>query len=170
MKITIIYDTKTGNTKRMAQAVAEGAEGFEGIEVIMKHIDDASPEDLLSEGLVIGSPTYCGLMTWKLKKLFDESVKTAWGKVDGHIGAAFSSSGGLGGGNEISLCSILTSLMNYGFIVFGLTEYAGRGVTAHYGAVAVGDPGELEVKACRRLGEKTAEYVSRMFGGNRKEE
>ena len=164
MRITIIYDTLTGNTERMAQAVAEGAGGWEGIEVVLKHVDNASPEDLLSEGVIIGSPTYCGLMTWKLKKLFDDSQKTIWRKTDGHIGTAFSSSGGLGGGNEATLLSILTALMNYGFAVFGLTEYAGKGVTAHYGAVAVGDPGELELKACRLLGQKTAEYVSRMFG------
>lgn len=48
--------------------------------------------------------------------------------------------------------------------IFGLTEYAGSGVTAHYGAVAVGDPKELELKACRMLGKKTAEYIKRMFG------
>ena len=170
MRITIIYDTETGNTKRMAQAVAEGADSCEGIEVVLKHIDDASPEDLLSEGVIIGSPTYCGLMTWKLKKLFDDSVKTAWGKVNGHIGAAFSTSGGLGGGNEANLYSILTALMNYGFIVFGLPEYAGKAVTAHYGAVAVGEPGELELKACNMLGKRTAEYVSRMFGSSRNEQ
>lgn len=164
MKITIIYDTLSGHTKKMAEAVAEGARLTEGIDVVLKHIDEAVPEDMFSEGVIIGSPTYCGLMTWKLKKWFDESVKTAWGKVDGHIGAAFSSSGGLGGGNEAAVFSILNALMNYGFIVFGLTEYAGKGVTSHYGAVAVGDPQELELKACRSLGKRTGEYVKRMFG------
>ena len=163
MKITIIYDSTYGHTMKMAQAVAEGAGMVEGIDVILKHIDDAVSDDLLSEGVIIGSPTYCGLMTWKLKKFFDECQGTAWGKVDGRIGAAFSSSAGLGGGNELTVCSILNALINYGYIVFGLTEYAGRGVTAHYGAVAVGDPGELELKACRMLGKKTAEYVNRMF-------
>ena len=164
MKITIIYDTLSGHTKKMAEAVTEGARLTEGIDVILKHIDEAVPEDLLSEGVIIGSPTYCGLMTWKLKKLFDESVKAAWGKVDGHLGAAFSSSGGLGGGNEAAVFSILNALMNYGFAVFGMTNYTGKGVTAHYGAVAVGDPGELELKACRLLGKRMGEYVVKMFG------
>ena len=164
MKITIIYDTLSGHTKKMAEAVTEGARLTEGIDVILKHIDEAVPEDLLSEGVIIGSPTYCGLMTWKLKKLFDESVKAAWGKVDGHLGAAFSSSGGLGGGNEAAVFSILNALMNYGFAVFGMTNYTGKGVTAHYGAVTVGDPGELELKACRLLGKRMGEYVVKMFG------
>lgn len=164
MKITIIYDTLSGHTRKMAQAVEEGIKMVDGVEVVVKHVDDATPEDLFSEGVIIGSPTYCGLMTWKLKALFDKSQGKAWGKVDGRIGAAFSSSGGLGGGNELAVLSILNALMNYGFLVFGLTEYAGKGVTAHYGAVAVGDPQELELKACRMLGKKTAEYVMRIFG------
>lgn len=164
MKVTIIYDTVSGHTRKMAYAVAEGVQMVEGVDVVVKHVDDAlAEEDLFSEGVIIGSPTWCGLMTWKLKAFFDNAQKKAWGKVDGHIGAAFSSSGGLGGGNELAVSSILNALMNYGFVVFGLTEYAGRGVTAHYGAVAVGDPQELELKACRMLGKKMAEYVKKMF-------
>ena len=164
MKITIIYDSVSGHTQKMSQAVAEGASTVNGIDVIIKHVDDAVADDLLSEGVIIGSPAYCGLMTWKLKEFFDKSQGPAWGKVSGCIGAAFSSSGGLGGGNEMTVFSILNVLMNYGYIVFGLPEYAGRGVTAHYGAVAVGDPGELELKACKMLGRRAAEYVNKMFG------
>ncbi|MDP4094069.1 MAG: flavodoxin domain-containing protein [Bacillota bacterium] len=166
MKITIIYDTQSGHTEKMAQAVAEGARSAEGVDIYIKHVDEATSEDLFSEGVIIGSPAYCGLMTWKLKALFDRNMPTVWGKVNGHIGAAFSSSGGLGGGNEMTVMSILNSLLNYGYMVFGLPEYAGKGVTAHYGAVAVGDPGELELKACRMLGKRTAEYVKRMHGSS----
>ena len=166
MKITVIYDSYSGHTKEMAHEIVEGAKAFGGIEVVLKHVDDAVGEDFFSEGLIIGSPTYCGLMSWKLKEFFDKSQPVAWGKVDGRIGAAFSSSGGLGGGNEMTVFSILNALMNYGFIVFGLPEYAGRGVTAHYGAVSVGSPKELERKACRMLGYKMAEYVNRMYTRN----
>lgn len=166
MRIAIIYDSKTGNTEKMAHAVAQGAKENELIEVVLKHVDHAVGEDLLSEGVIIGSPTYCGLMTYKLKEFLDRSAGVAWGKVKGHIGAAFSSSGGLGGGNEMTVMSILNALMNYGYMVFGLPEYAGRGVTAHYGAVAVQTPGEMELEACRMLGRRMAEFVERMFGSS----
>lgn len=168
MKVTIIYDSVSGHTRKMAEAVAEGAGMVEGIEVSLKHVDDATADDLFSEGVVVGSPTYSGMMTWKLKAFFDQNIKKAWGKVDGRIATAFSSSGGLGGGNEMTLWSILVALLNYGYMVFGMPEYAGKGVTAHYGAVAVGDPGELELKACRMLGKKTSEYVLRSFNSLKK--
>ncbi|PNV80629.1 MAG: flavodoxin, partial [Dictyoglomus turgidum] len=145
---------------KMAEEVAKGVKEVEGVDVAVKHVDEAKPEDLLFyDGIIVGSPAYCGTLTWKLKKFFDESVSTAWGKVKGKIGAAFASSGGLGGGNEATLYSILTILMNYGYLVFGLPDYSAPGVTAHYGAVSVGHPKEAEQKACRLLGKQMAEYI-----------
>ncbi|MFW6287961.1 MAG: flavodoxin family protein [bacterium] len=162
-QVTIIYDSKSGHTEKMAQAVQEGIEEVEGVKGILRHIDDAEPASLVeSEGIIIGSPTHCGLMSWKLKKFFDENTGAAWGKVGGKIGAAFSSSGGLGGGNEMTVMSILNLLMNYGFMVFGLPDYAAPGVTAHYGAVAVGEADENELKSCKILGTRMAEYVKKM--------
>jgi hypothetical protein len=46
-----------------------------------------------------------------------------WMKVDGKIACAFSSSGGWGGGTELACQSLLTVLMNFGFLVFGVTDY-----------------------------------------------
>ena len=159
-KVTVIYDSRSGHTEKMAEAVAEGIKQTEGVKCIVKTVDDAIAQDLLeSEGIIVGSPTHCGLMSWKLKKFFDDSTGEAWGKVNGKIGAAFSSSGGLGGGNEMAVQSILNLLMNYGFMVFGLPDYAASGVTAHYGSVAVGDPDQDELKSCRMLGERMVDYV-----------
>jgi NAD(P)H dehydrogenase (quinone) len=168
-KVLILYDSVSGNTKKMAEEIEKGIREVEGVEVTLKYVDDAKPEDLLIyDGIIVGSPAYCGTLTWKLKKFFDESVSVAWGKVKGKIGAAFSSSGGLGGGNEATLYSILTILMNYGYLVFGLPDYSAPGVTAHYGAVSVGYPKEAEQKACRLLGKQMAEYVKMINCGKEK--
>ena len=162
-KITIIYDSQSGNTEKMAEAVGEGVKEVDNIEVEVKHVDNALAEDFLeSEGIIVGSPTHCGLVSWKLKKFFDENTGEAWGDVKGKIATAFTTSGGLGGGNEIAALSIMNLLMNYGFLVFGLPDYAASGVTAHYGAVAVGEPDTDELKSCKMLGKQTAEYVKEM--------
>ncbi|MFW6026537.1 MAG: flavodoxin family protein [Candidatus Woesearchaeota archaeon] len=163
MKVTIIYDTRSGNTEKMAQSVKEGIDLVEGITGIAKKVEEASADDLLeSEGLIVGSPTHCGLLSWKLKKFFDSITKEAWSEVKGKIGTAFATSGGLGGGNEMAVLSILNLLMNYGYLVFGLPDYAAPEVTAHYGAVAVGEPDQDELKSCRMLGQQMAEYVKKM--------
>ncbi|MFW6386390.1 MAG: flavodoxin family protein [Bacillota bacterium] len=163
-KVTVIYDSKSGHTENMAEAVLEGVQDVEGVEGVLKAVEDATADDLLeSEGLLVGTPTHCGVMSWKLKQFFDQNVDSAWSKVKGKIAAAFASSGGLGGGNEMAVLSLLSLLMNYGYLVFGLPDYAAPGVTAHYGAVAVGDPDEDELKSCRMLGEQMAEYVKEML-------
>ncbi len=148
----------------MAEAVAAGARSTEGTDVTLRHVDDAQPNDLLEhDGIAVGSPTWCGLMTWKLKKFFDEST-SVWGKVEDKVGCAFSTSAGIGGGNEMTCLSILGAMINYGMLVFGVTDYSAPGVTAHYGAVAVGKPGEEELAACRILGQKLVQHVRRISG------
>ena len=85
---------------------------------------------------------------------------TLWG-VDGKIACAFSSSGGWGGGNELACQSILTVLMNFGFLVFGVTDYAAKLTTLHYGAVAAREPRSEDIQAaCRKLGQRLGEWVA----------
>ncbi len=157
--ILVLYDSDTGHTAKMAEYVAEGARKYP-VNVKVLSVDEATKEDILwCDGIAVGSPTYLGVLSWKMKKFWDEMVDL-WGKIDGKIGCAFSSSGGWGGGNEIACMSILTVLMNYGFLVFGVTDYVGDKFTLHYGAVTAGEPRkDEEIKACRRLGERLAQWV-----------
>ena len=145
----------------MASLVAAGAARSDDVEVRMKYVDEADTKDIVwCDGIAVGSPTHCGLMSWKMKKFWDSRCDDLWGKIDGRIGCAFSSSGGWGGGNEIACMSILTLLINYGFLVFGLPDYVGRQYTLHYGAVVAGEPRlEVERLACERLGERLARWV-----------
>ncbi len=58
MKIAIIYDSKTGNTEKMAKAIAEGAKTVAEVEV--KKIGEAFPLTMLADvdGVIFGSPVY----------------------------------------------------------------------------------------------------------------
>jgi NAD(P)H dehydrogenase (quinone) len=56
---------------------------------------------------------------------------------------------------------ILTLLMNYGFLVFGVTDYVGKLTTLHYGAVTVREPRSADDQAaCRKLGRRLAEWTA----------
>lgn len=165
-KIIIVYDSRTGNVEKMAAAVAEGVLRVDGVSVEVKRVDDTTFDDLLnSDEIILGSPTHMGLLSAKMKDLFDRANEI-WPKLQGNVGAAFASCGGLGGGAELVLLSLLIVMMNHGMIVFGIPDYATRKppVTLHYGAVAVREPDENELKACRLLGEKTARLVKRVSG------
>ncbi len=168
-KILVLYDSRTGNTKRMAELVAEGARSVEGMEVRLRWVAEAGRGDVLwCDGLALGTPTNIGLVSWRIKRFFDEELLELWGKIDGKIGCAFSSEGGWGGGGELACQSALTLLMNYGFLVFGVTDYVGEELTLHYGAVVPGGPESREEReGCRRLGRRLAEWVAAFIDGKR---
>ena len=58
LKIVIIYDSKTGNTEKMAKAIAEGASDHAEVEV--KKIGEAFPLIIMADadGVIFGSPVY----------------------------------------------------------------------------------------------------------------
>jgi NAD(P)H dehydrogenase (quinone) len=170
-RVLVLYDSKSGNTAKMAKLVAEGAERIATTEVRVRSIEEAKPEDVFwCDGLAVGSPTNLGLMSWRMKQFWDDVMCAHWMKLDGKIACAFSSAGAWGGGMEMTCQSILTLLMNFGFLTFGVTDYAAKGFTLHYGAVAMREPREDSTQAgCRLLGQRLAEWTA-VFAHGRKEE
>jgi len=168
-KILVLYHSNTGNTRRMAELVAEGATAFESSEVRLRDISEATHVDLeWCDGIALGSPTNYGTISWQMNRWWDEQPIENWGKRDGKIGCVFSSAGAWGGGQEWTCMALMSVLINYGFLVFGLTDYTGIKFSAHYGAIAAGQPREdRELSACRRLGLRLAEWTATMIDGRK---
>lgn len=166
-KILVLFHSNSGNTKRMAELVAEGAGQLDQTEVRLREIGNADHTDLdWCDGLALGSPTNYGCVSWQMKQWWDQQPIENWGKRDGKIGCVFSSSGAWGGGQEWTCMAMLSILINYGFLVFGLTDYTGVKFSAHYGAVSAGPPvQDREQEACRRLGLRLAEWAANMIEG-----
>jgi NAD(P)H dehydrogenase (quinone) len=153
IKILIVYYSKGGKTKKMAEEIARGAEGADA-EVRLKRVEEATNEDLLwADGIIIGSPTYFGTVCSEIKKFIDDSIKIR-GKLEGKIGAAFSSSGHRSGGKETTLLTILHSMLIHGMIVCG--DPGG-----HYG-VATHTFDEQAKRECYALGKRVAELVRKL--------
>ena len=126
-KILVLYDSVSGNTAKMAELIAEGVRSIPNMEIRLIKIDEAKAEDVIwCDGLAVGSPTNMGLLSWKMKRFWDVTMIGQWMKVDGKIACAFSSSGGSAGGGEMACQSILMVLMNFGFLVFGVTDYVSK--------------------------------------------
>ena len=172
VKILVLYDSLTGNVERMAGLVAEGAREVSGVEVRLRKVEgdgelQATPEDVRwADGIAVGSPTNMGVLSWRMKRFWDEEMRPDWMKIDGKIGCAFSSAGGWGGGMELACQSVLTVLVNFGFLVFGVTDYASRDLTLHYGAVSAKAPEDEPARAaCRVLGRRLAEWTALLVHG-----
>ncbi len=91
----VIYYSKDGKTKRMADYICEGMNELE-VKVAAKKVEEFRVVDLvLPDSLVIGSPTYFSNMSWQTKKLVDESIIFYGSKqsLEGKIGGCFTAAG-----------------------------------------------------------------------------
>lgn len=154
-KIIIIYYSRTGNTKKMAQLVEQGVKS-QKVDVVLKEAAEANAEELIKyDGIIMGSPTYYGSMAYEIKKLLDESV-SFHGRLEGKIGGAFSSAANIGGGNETTILDILNAMLIHGMIIQGTSQ------GDHYGPVSIGAPDSRVERQCKALGERVAKLVKVM--------
>ena len=152
----VIYYSRSGNTKQMAEIIAE-AMNDAGLATECKPASEVKVDDLVAaDAIAIGSPTYYGQPAAAISKLFDESV-SRHGKLDGKIGAAFTSSANIGGGNETTIVGILEAMLVHGMIVHGDPQ------GDHYGPVSIGKPDERVISQCKRRGQRLAELAKKLF-------
>ena len=161
-RILVLYHSNTGRTEIMANFVAEGAKQIANHDVRLLSIENAGEADILwCDALAVGSPTNLGAVSWKMKKFWDDVSTNLWSKIDGKIATVFSASGGYGGGNEMACLNMLTILINFGFLVFGVTDYAAPDFSPHYGAISATNPeGASEKASCILLGKRLAQWAS----------
>ncbi len=143
MKVVVIYYSRSGTTKKMAEIIADEISKSD-VSVDLFSVSEITATQLLEyDGIIVGSPTYYGTLAAQIKELFDKSV-AFHGKLDGKVGAAFSSAANLAGGNETTILSILEAMLIHGMIIQG--DFKGD----HYGPVAIGKVDERCEDNCRR--------------------
>ena len=125
-----------------------GEPGVPGVDGLIKPAGEVTREDLLSSDAVIaGSPVYFGTMAAELKDMFDKNVVIR-NRMEGKIGAAFTTSGDPTGGKETTLMSIIQAMLIYGMVIVGDPMDA----TGHYGTACVGSPDGKDAENGRKLG------------------
>ena len=137
--LLILFYSASGAVKNLAHALADGAEDH-GLEVKIRTVPKVSPaseltdpavpkegevycskEDLLNcSGLALGSPTRFGSMASPMKHFLD-STGDLWATnaLEGIPGCAFTSTGSMHGGQEITLMNLLTYQLHQGMIIVG---------------------------------------------------
>jgi len=150
----VVYYSRSGNTKEMAEIIAQAMNDAQ-LKTDCKPVDQVKAEELFGyDAIVMGSPTYYGQMATPLKQLFDDTV-TNHGRLDGKIGAAFSSAANIGGGNETTIMGIIEAMLIAGMIVQGDPQ------GDHYGPVSIGKPDERVKKQCTRRGTRIANLTQK---------
>ncbi|MCL5125845.1 MAG: NAD(P)H-dependent oxidoreductase [Deltaproteobacteria bacterium] len=158
MNVLVLYYSKTGHTRKLAEQIAEGVKSVSGVDAVIRSTQEVTKDDFINcAGVIAGSPVYFGLMAADLKRVFDEFVATRK-QMENKIGAAFASSGFWAGGNETTLMSIIQCLLIYGMIIVGDPMSA----TGHYGAASVASPDEKALDTATKLGERVAQLCKKI--------
>ncbi|MDR5858720.1 NAD(P)H:quinone oxidoreductase [Halomonas eurihalina] len=139
--ILILYYSRQGATRAMAERLAAGVESMRGIEARLRTVPPVSPtceavdpeipaegaiyadlDDLRHcAGLALGSPTRFGNMAAPLKYFID-TTSELWlgGALVDRPATAFTSTSSLHGGQETTLISMLLPLLHHGMVYAGL--------------------------------------------------
>ena len=153
--VLVLYYSRSGNTKKMAEAVADGARQA-GAEARLRNVEEASVDELAEAGgVILGSPTYFGHSSGPMRLFLDKSIE-CHGKLAGKVGGAFASSANIGGGNETTILGILQSMLVHGMVIQGIAQ------GDHYGPVSIGMPDERATRQCKEYGKRLALLVLRL--------
>ena len=141
LTILVLYYSRHGATRKLAEFVAQGIESVPGAEARLRTVPavstvaEATQPDIPAEGppyvelsdlaecagLALGSPTRFGNMASSMKYFLDGTAAD-WvnGTLAGKPAAVFTSTGSLHGGQESTLLSMMIPLLHHGMLVLGL--------------------------------------------------
>lgn len=148
MKVLVAYYSMYGHVLKMAKAVAEGAGSVDGVEVVLRRVQEFEAVDRIidgneharrvreeqkdipvctlqdleeADGIVFGTPTRYGNMTAQMKQLID-STAGLWlkGAFEGKPAGVFTSTGTTHGGQETTLLTMTAPLLHLGMIIVGV--------------------------------------------------
>lgn len=139
--VLVLYYSRHGSTKIMAELIARGVEKNTDREAILRTVPDVSEvceqveddippngapyvtlEDLAQcNALALGSPTRFGNMAAPLKYFLDKTT-SEWfnGSLEGKPAGVFTSTSSMHGGQESTLLSMMIPLLHHGMLITGL--------------------------------------------------
>ncbi|NPC56731.1 flavodoxin family protein [Caenimonas soli] len=182
-RIAVVYHSGYGHTQRMAQAVAEGANG-ELVPIDAEGNLAAGGWEQLkaADGIIFGTPTYMGSVSWQFKKFADASSKPWYAQEwKDKVAAGFTNSAGMSGDKQGTLTTLFTLAMQHGMIWVsqGLmpanTKSAKRDdvnyLVSYSGAIAqspsdggTGDMSAGDLATARLFGKRVADIATRLKG------
>ncbi|MDP3287890.1 MAG: flavodoxin family protein [Methyloversatilis sp.] len=184
-QVAIVYHSGYGHTRRMAQAVADGAAlaaEVHAIEVDAEgNVPDAAWDTLATaDAIVFGSPTYMGTVSWQFKKFADASSKPWFGqKWKDKLAAGFTNSASMNGDKHSTLHYLMTLAMQHSMLWVGTglmpsnSKAATRNdinyVASFAGAMAstpsdasVDEMLDGDLQTARLFGQRVAEQAARL--------
>lgn len=170
VKVLVTYHSLSGNTERMAEAVADGVKSISGAEAILKRVGKVTADDLFfADAVVVGSPVYWSNMSGEVKTFFD-NWQFKFGvfpdfKMKNKIGAAFATGGQVSSGKEVTMLTILAAMLGNQMIVVSGGGALGASATTEGDSPGIDNK---ELADAKELGRRVAEVAVKFKAGSAK--
>lgn len=117
-KVVVVYYSGYGHTKKVAEAVAQGAAGrLVEIDAEGNVPESAWAELAAADGIILGAPTYMGSPPWQFKKFADATSKIWFMREwQDKVFGGFSNSASFNGDKAVSLIALQTLASQHGGI------------------------------------------------------
>lgn len=148
VNVLIVYYSMYGHTFQMARAVQEGAQSVEGVEAVLRRVQEFDAVEKIIEGnefarqvreqqkdipvctlddlrradgVIFGTPTRYGNMSAQMKQLIDSTAEL-WlkGEMEGKPAGVFTTTASTHGGQETTLLTMMVPLLHLGMIIVGV--------------------------------------------------
>ncbi|WP_024614936.1 NAD(P)H-dependent oxidoreductase [Clostridium sp. Ade.TY] len=160
MKISILYDSKSGHTKTVGENIKLGAEKVEGIQVKCMNINNIDIDFLNeSKGIIFGTPTYLANTTSNLKNWLDNSHHI---NFEGKIGAMYATADYIWGGADTAILTLMNHLIVKGMLLYSGGAALGKPFI-HLGYVSVNGVNDNDIETPMIFGERIAKKVKELF-------
>jgi NAD(P)H dehydrogenase (quinone) len=175
INVLVAFYSRYGNTRALAEGIAEGAKEIQGAEVRLRRAADLAPAEVINadarwaaaraqmaeiypeptnddlewaDVIFIGTPTRYGNPSAEIKLVIDKTAPL-WlaGKLVDKVFSVFASTSTLHGGNESTILTLLNPIMHWGGIIVtpGYADPAMFAAGTPYGASSVSGPNADEL-------------------------
>ncbi len=125
-RVLVTYASTTGNTRRVAEAVAGGARAVPATDVVLLPVERVAGHDVAAaDALIVGSPNHHQGPDSRVRRFAETVVVQLWseGRLTGKVGAVFGTGGGFGSagaGGELMLLDLVAPLAWSGMVIVPL--------------------------------------------------
>ena len=165
INVVVAYHSQTGNTEKMAAAIAEGARG-EGVTVVLKKVAALAQADLeKADAVALGSPVHMGDAAIEVRRtLVDWAYEFGFWRsrgLENKVCAVFATGAAPSNGKEFTMLSMALGMLQFGMVL--VTPYGGLGASATTGIPEhEKGVGAHELEEARKLGARMVAVARRM--------
>ena len=197
MKTLVLYYSSYGHVETLAHAIADGARQLQGNDVAVKRMPETLPDDVQKQMhmkmdrkdpvatiaelpqydcIIVGTPTRFGRLPAQAAAFWDQAG-SLWmqNALVGKVASTFTATATQHGGNELTLMSMITTLLHLGLVIVGL-PYAAKGqmtldeisggspygVSTIAGGQGQRQPSANELEMARYQGKHTSEIAAKV--------